>query len=115
MVSVPLDDDHRCLAAEQSRDALLQVAQRVPMLREDHQLLMRKGRRPRDLGAAQPGAERQRHARGVAPVAALGGSPAACSPPAEPSAAITIRRLRPAARGAGGLPAQLVDDVLDGC
>ena len=47
-----MDDDHRRLAAEQSRDALLQVAQRVPVLGEDHQLLMRRGRRPRDRAVA---------------------------------------------------------------
>ena len=43
-----VDDDHRRLSAEQGRDALLQVAQRVAVLGEDHQLLMRRGRRPRD-------------------------------------------------------------------
>ena len=40
------------VAAEQGRDALLQVAQRVPVLGEDHQLLMRRGRRPRDRAVA---------------------------------------------------------------
>ena len=34
------------------RNALLQVAQRVPVLGEDHQLLMRRGRRPRDRAVA---------------------------------------------------------------
>ena len=43
-----VDDDHRRLSAEQCRDALLQVAQRVAVLGEDHQLLMRRGRGPRD-------------------------------------------------------------------
>ena len=47
-----VDDDHRRLSAEQGRDALLQVAQRVPVLGEDHQLLMRRGRRPRDRAVA---------------------------------------------------------------
>ena len=47
-----LDDDHRRLAAEQGCDALLQVAQRVPVLGEDHQLLTRRGRRTRDRTVA---------------------------------------------------------------
>ena len=47
-----VDDDQRRLAAEQGRDALLQVAQRVPVLGEDHQLLMRRGHRPRDRAVA---------------------------------------------------------------
>ena len=36
-----MDDDDRLLAAHQSRDALLQVPQRVAVLREQHQLLPR--------------------------------------------------------------------------
>ena len=38
-----VDDDDRRLTAEQGRDALLQVAQRVPVLGEEHELLPRGG------------------------------------------------------------------------
>ena len=58
-----MDDDHRRLAAEQGRDALLQVPQRVPVLGEDHQLLMR-----REQGSeAQPVRPARRLGRGVRP------------------------------------------------
>ena len=36
-----VDDDDRLLASKQRRDALLQIAQRVPVLGEEHELLPR--------------------------------------------------------------------------
>ena len=48
-----MDDDDRRFAAEQRCDALLQVAQRVPVLGEEHELLPRRRRRPSDLAVSR--------------------------------------------------------------
>ena len=47
-----MNDDDRLLTAEQSRDALPQVPQRVPVLGEEHEVLPRGGPRTRDLAGA---------------------------------------------------------------
>ena len=56
-----VDHDHGLLAAEQGRDAACEVVQRVAVLGEDDELLVRRGRRRRDLARAV-GDGRRRHA-----------------------------------------------------